>query len=140
MIIYADHKDFDPAVLLPLFEQAPWARGRTVAETAEMLRQTALFITAWDDGRLIGCGRVLTDYVYRASIWDVIVDAAYQGQDVGKEIMHRILTHPALQRVELFWLCTRDKHTFYENLGFSAEEQTGMVWDRRARSSPHRDE
>ncbi len=140
MIIYSDHKDFDPAVLLPLFEQAPWARGRTVAETAEMLRQTALFITAWDDGRLIGCGRVLTDYVYRASIWDVIVDAAYQGQDVGKEIMHRILTHPALQRVELFWLCTRDKHTFYENLGFSAEEQTGMVWDRRARSSPHRDE
>ena len=140
MIIYADHKDFDPAVLLPLFEQAPWARGRTVAETTEMLRQTALFITAWDDGRLIGCGRVLTDYVYRASIWDVIVDAAYQGQDVGKEIMHRILTHPALQRVELFWLCTRDKHTFYENLGFSAKEQTGMVWDRRARSSPHRDE
>ncbi len=140
MIIYADHKDFDPAVLLPLFEQAPWARGRTVAETAEMLRQTALFITAWDDGRLIGCGRVLTDYVYRASIWDVIVDAAYQGQDVGKEIMHRILTHPALQRVELFWLCTRDKHTFYENLGFSAKEQTGMVWDRRARSSPRRDE
>lgn len=140
MIIYSDHKDFDPAVLLPLFEQAPWARGRTVAETAEMLRQTALFITAWDDNRVIGCGRVLTDYVYRASIWDVIVDAAYQGQDVGKEIMHRILNHPALQRVELFWLCTRDKHTFYENLGFSAEEQTGMVWDRRARSSPRRDE
>ena len=139
MIIYADHKDFDPAVLLPLFEQAPWARGRTVAEATEMLRQTALFITAWDDGRLIGCGRVLTDYVYRASIWDVIVDAAYQGQDVGKEIMHRILNHPALQRVELFWLCTRDKHTFYENLGFSAKEQTGMVWDRRQRSSSRRD-
>ena len=136
MIIYADHKDFPPAVLLPLFEQAPWAHGRTVAETTEMLRQTDLFITAWDGGRLIGCGRVLTDYVYRASIWDVIVDAAYQGQDVGTELMHRILNHPVLQRVELFWLCTRDKHAFYENLGFSAEEQTGMVWDRRKRSSP----
>ena len=135
MIIYADHKDFDPAVLLPLFEQAAWARGRTVAETTEMLRQTALFITAWDDNRVIGCGRVLTDYVYRASIWDVIVDAAYQGQDVGKEIVQRILNHPVLQRVELFWLCTRDKQTFYETLGFSAKEQTGMVWDRRKRSS-----
>jgi len=140
MIIYADHKDFPPAVLLPLFEQAPWAHGRTAAETTEMLRQTDLFITAWDDGRVIGCGRVLTDYVYRASIWDVIVDAAYQGQDVGTEIMHRILNHPALQRVELFWLCTRDKHEFYENLGFSAKEQTGMVLDRRARSAPGRDE
>ncbi len=138
MIIYADHKDFAPAVLLPLFEQSSWARGRTVTETTEMLRQTDVFITAWDDNRVIGCGRVLTDYVYRASIWDVIVDAAYQGQDVGTEIMHRILNHPSLQRVELFWLCTRDKHTFYENLGFSAKEQTGMVWDRRHRSSPRR--
>lgn len=141
MITYTDHKDLAPAVLLPLFEQAPWARGRTVAETAEMLRQTDLFITAWDDNRVVGCGRVLTDYVYRASIWDVIVDAAYQGQDVGTEIIHRILNHPALQRVELFWLCTRDKHAFYENLGFSAKEQTGMVWDRRQHpASPHRDE
>ena len=140
MITYTDHKDFAPAALLPLFEQAPWARGRTVVETTEMLRQTDLFITAWDDDRVVGCGRVLTDYVYRASIWDVIVDAAYQGQDVGTEIMHRILNHPALHRVELFWLCTRDKHAFYENLGFSAKEQTGMVWDRRQRSAPGRDE
>lgn len=140
MITYTDHKDFSPAALLPLFEQASWAHGRTVAETAEMLRQTDLFITAWDDGRVVGCGRVLTDYVYRASIWDVIVDAAYQGQDVGTEIIHRILNHPALQRVELFWLCTRDKRAFYENLGFSAKEQTGMVWDRRQRASSRRDE
>ena len=140
MITYTDHKDFAPAALLPLFEQASWAHGRTVAETTEMLRQTDLFIAAWDDNRVVGCGRVLTDYVYRASIWDVIVDAAYQGQDVGTEIMHRILNHPALQHVELFWLCTRDKHAFYENLGFSAKEQTGMVWDRRQRSAPGRDE
>ena len=140
MITYTDHKDFDPAALLPLFEQAAWARRRTVAETAHMVRQTDLFITAWDGGRLIGCGRVLTDYVYRASIWDVIVDAAYQGQDVGTDIIHRILNHPALQRVELFWLCTRDKRIFYETLGFSAKEQIGMVWDRRKRSSPRQDE
>ena len=139
MIIYADHKDFEPAILLPLFEQAPWARGRTADETADMVRQTDLFITAWDGGRLIGCGRVLTDYVYRASIWDVIVDAAYQGQDVGTDIIYRILNHPTLQRVELFWLCTRDKQTFYETLGFSAKEQTGMVWDRRAGTSSRRE-
>ncbi len=139
MITYADHKDFDPAVLLPLFDRVPWARGRTVAETTHMVLQTDLFITAWDGPQLIGCGRVLTDYVYRASIWDVIVDSAYQGQDVGTDIIQRILTHPTLRRVELFWLCTRDKQRFYETLGFSAKEQTGMVWDRRTRSS-HADE
>ncbi len=134
MITYTDSKDFEPAALSPLFEQSPWARGRTVDGTTRMVLQTDLFLTAWDDRRLIGCGRALTDYVYRASIWDVIVDPLYQGQDIGSEIIHRILHHPTMQRVELFWLCTREKQAFYESLGFSAREQTGMVWDRTKQS------
>lgn len=131
MIIYRDHKEFDPACLLELFEQAPWAQGRTLEQAKEMLLHTDLIISAWEDARLVGCGRVLTDYVFRASIWDVIVDHTYQGRDIGTEIIQRILFHPALSRVELFWLCTRDKQAFYETLGFSAKEQTGMVWDRK---------
>ncbi len=95
-----------------------------------MLANTDLALSAWDGPHLIGFGRVLTDFVYRASIWDVIVDPAFQRQDIGTQIMQRILDHPALKRVELFWLCTRDKQSFYEKLGFSAKEQTGMVWAR----------
>lgn len=95
-----------------------------------MLSHTDLALSAWDGEHLIGFGRVLTDYVYRASIWDVIVDPDYQGQDIGTQIMQRILEHPSLKRVELFWLCTRDKQSFYEKLGFTSKEQTGMVWVR----------
>ncbi len=130
MITFSERKDFDPAQLLRLYAQSIWARGRTLEDAREMLAQTDLAISAWDGERLIGFGRVLTDYVYRASIWDVIVDSAYQGQDIGTEIMQRILHHPSLKRVELFWLCTRDKQAFYEKLGFSAKKQTGMVWAR----------
>lgn len=130
MITFSERKDFDQAQLLRLYAQAPWAKGRTLEDAREMLAHTDLALSAWDGERLIGFGRVLTDYVYRASIWDVIVDEAYQGQDIGTEIMQRILHHPSLKRVELFWLCTRDKQAFYEKLGFSANEQTGMVWVR----------
>ena len=129
MIIFSDRKDIDPAQLLALYRQAPWANTRTTADAHEMLTHTDVAITAWDGNRLVGLGRVLTDYVYRASIWDVIVDTAYQGQDIGTSIIHRILEHPALKRVELFWLCTRSP-SFYEKLGFSSKEQTGMVWAR----------
>lgn len=131
MVTFIDQKNFDPSCLLRLFEQAPWAKGRTVEDAREMLSHTDLVISAWDDNRLVGFGRVLTDYVYRVSIWDVIVDTDYQGQDIGTEIIERILHHPTVKRVELFWLCTRDKQSFYETLGFSAKEQIGMVWDRR---------
>jgi ribosomal protein S18 acetylase RimI-like enzyme len=136
MITFSERKDFDPAQLLRLYAQAPWARGRTQEDIREMLARTDLAISVWDGDRMVGFGRVLTDYVYRASIWDVIVDEAYQGQDIGSEIMQRILHHPSLKRVELFWLCTRDKQAFYEKLGFSANEQTGMVWDRAKHAKP----
>jgi len=127
MISFSERKDFDPALLVQLYERAPWAKGRTAEETSRMLENTDLALSVWEGERLIGFGRVLTDYVYRASIWDVIVDPDYQGQDIGTQIMQRILQHPDLKQVELFWLCTRDKQTFYEKLGFSANEQTGMV-------------
>lgn len=138
MITFQDGKNFDLVGLWSLFQQSSWAGGRTLEDTKDMVHHTNVFITAWDGGRLVGCGRVLTDYVYRASIWDVIVDKPYQGQDIGTGIINRILSHSTLQRVELFWLCTRDNQAFYETLGFSAKEQIGMVWDRtRQKPSSH---
>ena len=94
-----------------------------------MLRHTDLALCAWDGEQLVGFGRVLTDFVYRATIWDVIVDAAYQKQGIGSELVQRILAHPRLKKVELVWLCTR-RPEFYEKLGFTSKEQTGMVWIR----------
>ncbi len=129
MIIFSDRKDIEPAQLVALYRQAPWATTRTQDDTCDMLAHTDVAITAWDGSRLVGLGRVLTDYVYRASIWDVIVDTDYQGQDIGTHIIQRILDHPDLKRVELFGLCTRSPG-FYEKLGFSSKEQTGMVWAR----------
>ena len=134
MVTFSQRKDFDPTKLVQLYACAPWASMRTLDGTRQMLASTDIAISAWDGDRLVGFGRVLTDYVYRASIWDVIVHPDYQGQDIGTQIMDRILHHPDLKQVELFWLCTRDKQAFYEKLGFSSKEQTGMVWARSQHS------
>jgi ribosomal protein S18 acetylase RimI-like enzyme len=135
MVTFSERKDFDLQELVRLYDHASWAKGRKVHDALEMLANTDLTVSAWDGRRLVGFGRVLTDYVYRASIWDVLVDPDYQGQDIGTQIMHYILGHPALKKVELFWLCTRDKQSFYEKLGFSSREQTGMVWVRAHHAS-----
>jgi len=131
MIQYSDAINFDPHQLLALFEQADWTCDRSLENTKRMLAETDVMITAWEGNKLVGCGRVLTDYVFRASIWDVIVDRSYHNQDIGKGLIQRILTHASLAQVELFWLCTRRYQGFYASLGFSDKEQTGMVWDRR---------
>ncbi len=129
VITFVEKKDLDPAKLVRLFHQAPWAKGRTLEDAREMMRHTDVAVMAWDGDVLIGFGRVLTDYIYRATIWDVIVDKVYQGQGVGTDIVQCILNHPRLKKVELFWLCT-SMPGFYETLGFSSKEQTGMVWSR----------
>jgi ribosomal protein S18 acetylase RimI-like enzyme len=128
-VTFSEKKDLSPEQLLKLFHQAPWAKDRTLEAARDMLRHTDLVLCAWDGDRLVGFGRVLTDFVYRATIWDVIVDRAYQTQGIGTELVQRILSHPRLRKVELFWLCTR-RPGFYEKLGFSSKEQTGMVWSR----------
>ncbi|UVT15631.1 MAG: GNAT family N-acetyltransferase [Nitrospira sp.] len=132
-VTYAHKEPPEASQLLRLFHQAPWAKDRSLDDAKDMLRNTDLTLCAWDRDQLIGFGRVLTDFVYRATIWDVIVDKAYQGQGIGTEIVQRILNHPRLKRVELFWLCTR-RPGFYEKLGFSSKEQTGMVWSRNKNS------
>jgi len=128
-ITFSEKKELEASQLLRLFHQAPWAKDRTLDDAKEMLRHTDVALCAWDGDLLVGFGRVLTDFVYRATIWDVIVDKAYQGQGVGTDVVQRILNHPRLKKVELFWLCTR-MPKFYEKLGFSSKEQTGMVWSR----------
>jgi ribosomal protein S18 acetylase RimI-like enzyme len=128
-VTFSEKKSLQPEQLMTLFQQAPWAKGRTLNDARDMLRHTDVALCAWDGDRLVGFGRVLTDFVYRATIWDVIVDEAYQKQGIGAEIVQRILSHPRLKKVELFWLCTR-RPGFYEKLGFSSKEQTGMVWNR----------
>lgn len=133
VVTYSHRTPPEASQLLHLFHQAPWARQRSLEDAKEMLSHTDLTLCAWDGERLIGFGRVLTDFVYRATIWDVIVDKAYQGQGIGTEIVKRILNHPRLNRVELVWLCTR-RPGFYEKLGFTSKEQTGMVWSRTKES------
>lgn len=128
-ITFSERKDINLSQLVHLYQQAPWAKDRTVERAQEMLKHTDVVISAWNGDRLVGFGRVLTDYVFRASIWDVVVHKDYQGRRIGTELVERILHHPSLKTVELFWLCTR-MPGFYERLGFSSKDQTGMVWAR----------
>jgi GNAT superfamily N-acetyltransferase len=130
-ITYQEGGPLDVDQLRRLYEQAPWARGRSKDGIVRMLANTDYYFTGWDGPRLVAFARVLTDGIYRATLWDVVVDAAYQGRGVGEGLMSVILAHPVLSGVEKFWLNTRDKQTFYERFGFVSSSQ-GMVRERGA--------
>jgi GNAT superfamily N-acetyltransferase len=128
-ITYREGGPLDLDQVQRLLNQTPWARGRSKDGLSRMLTHSDFVFTAWDGPSLVGFARVLTDRVYRATLWDVVVDGPYQGRGVGEGLMSFVLAHPVLSRVEKFWLNTRDKQTFYERFGFVSSNQ-GMYLER----------
>jgi GNAT superfamily N-acetyltransferase len=57
-------------------------------KTAEAIDRT-LNVTAWDDERLVGCVRLLTDGYFFGCITEILVDPDYQGHGIGRELMER---------------------------------------------------
>lgn len=89
-----------------------------------MLRNSKPIIGICESGsrRLIAFARVLTDFIYKATIYDVIVDEELRGRGFGRVLVEAILEHPELQNVRDIELYTRDELIpFYEKWGFTAE-------------------
>ena len=115
-----------PEELGPLLNQSDWAQGRTGPGLETMLRMSSLKLGVWDDNRLVGFARVLSDGVYRCVIEDVIVDESYQDRGIGTRIMRTLMKE--LSGVEHVYLFTGGERLkqFYERLGFSLTPYLSM--------------
>ncbi|MBI4714489.1 MAG: GNAT family N-acetyltransferase [Nitrospirae bacterium] len=122
----SESKTIDLDQILALYRCAEWSKNRTREETETILAHSSLVLTAWDGDRLVGMARVLTDYVVRATLYDVIVDPEVQGKGVGRMLVERALDHPTLKRVPVFYLLTKDKRPFYERFGFVPAKERGL--------------
>ena len=132
--IFKDSKKIDLDQLVQHYKYGWWSQNRKKTDVKKMLENSNVVISLWDGKKLIGFARVLTDYVYRATVWDVIIHPDYQGQGLGKLIMDEVVNHPKLKKVSYFWLITSDKQRFYKKLGWKMEENWSMYWDRKANS------
>ena len=58
-----------------------------------MLHHGNVLITAWDNEKLVGVSRALTDFSFCCYLSDLAVDEAYQRQGIGKRLIdetHRV--------------------------------------------------
>jgi len=107
--------------LMDLYKNEFWSDKRTREDVVKMLASTDVIIGLVDEcDRLIGITRVLTDFVYRAMIFDVIIKPTHRKMGLGAKLMDAVLNHPKLQTVENFALnCLPNMIPFYERWGFS---------------------
>jgi GNAT superfamily N-acetyltransferase len=106
-----------------LYEEEWWTKGRDLEDIRRMLRCSDVVVGyAEPDGRLAAFARVLTDYVYKALVFDVIVARAHRKSGLGRALMDAIVNHPKLRavpHVELY--CLPELVHFYERWGFSSD-------------------
>lgn len=121
--------------LMQLFAPEFWTSHRNRQDVARMIANTDLVFAAVDsDGHLVGFCRVMTDFVYRATLFDVIVSPQVRGEGVGKLLVDAVLNHPRLRDVEAIDLsCKPEMLPFYEKWGFSTD-LSGTIFMRRRRA------
>jgi N-acetylglutamate synthase-like GNAT family acetyltransferase len=134
-MVFRDTKGIDWNQLLELQHSAAWCRHRSLEQLKKAIHNSQLLITAWEGNRLIACARVLTDFVYRAVVFDVIVHPHYQGKGLGRQVMDQIVNHPSLKEVEYYFLYTADKQGFYRRLGW--QEYSGTSFRLINKLSPN---
>ena len=107
-----------------MYQAEWWSRGRKLHDVSRVVEHSDLVLAFCDPetGRLAAFARVLTDYVYKAMVFDVIVDRAHRGSGLGRMLLDAITSHPALlfvENIELY--CRPELVPFYEKWGFTAD-------------------
>jgi ribosomal protein S18 acetylase RimI-like enzyme len=79
----------------------------------------------YDQDKMVGFGRAISDGSYQAAIYDCAVIKAYQGKGLGKKIVQEIISH--LKGCNIILYASPGKEGFYEKLGFR-KMKTGMAY------------
>ena len=91
-----------------------------------MLDHANLIISAWDEDKLVGIARCMTDFHYACYLSDLAVDEAYQNQGIGKQLQIRV--QQALnEHCKLILISAPAANSYYEHIGFTRNERCWVL-------------
>ncbi len=99
-----------------IYESVGWAK-HTEEIIQRVFQASNIVALAFSEGRLVGFGRALSDGVFNAAIYDVVVHRDDQGRGIGKAIVEDLLAQlEAVSCVHLIF--TTGNEPFYMKTGF----------------------
>ena len=111
--------------LMHLYKNEWWTKTRPKEEVLQLLQNSTFTFGIIDvqADQLIAFTRVLSDRLYKAIIFDVIVNPEYRGLKLGAQIIEEVIHFPALKNIESIELYCKPQHKpFYEKFGFESME------------------
>ncbi len=119
-----------------LYQDEWWTKGRTLEETRRCVEGSQVCLGLADTaGKLIGFSRVLTDFTFKALIFDLIDAPAHREAGLGDRLVSLVTGHEKLRAVKSFELyCLPELVPYYERHGFS-DKVGGIRLMRRTETS-----
>ncbi len=111
------------AELQSLYREYDWWADRDTETVRRALENTDETVLLREDGDPIAAARVLTDYVYYAMVYDVIVAESHRNEGVGEKQIGAVRDHPRLQDVAPSLLAREGLVPFYEACGFEVMDE-----------------
>ncbi len=119
----------DTDALCDLIYKQYWGPKRS-RRTTRLAIENSLTFVLLQNGSLVGCTRVVTDYVTIAYLEDVIVDDPLRGRGIGQWMIQSIMDSPMLREQHRWLLLTVDAQSFYEKLGFQKLDHPDWAMER----------
>lgn len=103
-----------------LYKNEWWTNKRSLEETRKCVQGSQVCIGLIKNNSLIGFVRVITDYTFKALIFDLIINREHRAKSLGKKLMRLIKNHKDLKCVTHFELyCLPELIDFYKQFEFS---------------------
>ncbi len=109
------------------FVQQIWPGSYDPERTRDALSKT-LNITAYDQGKLVGCLRILSDGYYFGTITELLVLPAYQHKGIGSRLLQLAKENTPTM---LYFGSQPDAERFYEKNGCKKGLQSYMIEKKR---------
>lgn len=116
--------------LSSLYEDTWFTQNRSIDDIKIMLNNCYLTLGFVESDKLVGFCRVVSDGIYKAFLFDVIVRDEYRNKGIGRFMMDSLLNHSKLVHVKHIELYCPEKITpFYRKLGFDVRTSLLMRYE-----------
>lgn len=107
-----------------IYRSVGW-KNHDEEKVKKVFQSSNVVAVAYDENKIVGFGRALSDGVFNAVIYDVVVDKHYQNQGIGQQIIENLLAQ--LNDISCVHLVsTAGNEEFYRKAGFR-KMKTGMA-------------
>lgn len=127
MVFVEDLKEKHIKQLKEIYDQIWFAQNRNFEDIKLMLSNSYLNYAILENDNLVGFSRVISDGIYKAFIYDVIIREDFQNKGLGKLLVERLLLHDKISKINHIELyCLEETSGFYKKLGF--EERSSKLY------------